>query len=274
MISSIKTNVFTSNMPFFSIITVCLNDVVRLQKTLESLSAFYRDERFEHLVVDGGSVDSTKVLVERYYKYPNFRYHSICDSGIYDAMNYGVRCCKSSSVLFLNCGDKIIVSPDHFFQSLHMYADENGNISDMVCFPLNQIADTSVKTLMPKILDQHRMPTSHQGMIFSRKFIYENKYDTAYKVAADYDVYLRAKSIQILGGDRCAPLVSVEAEGYASSNPIKSYSEYFLIASRRLKGARKVIILSRIFVRAFVVVSVKTIFPSRWLSVLKRCFKL
>ena len=69
------------------------------------------------------------------------------DKGIYDAMNFGVRCCISSSVLFLNCGDKIIVSPDHFCQSLHMYANENGNTSDVVCFPLNQIANTFVKTM-------------------------------------------------------------------------------------------------------------------------------
>jgi putative colanic acid biosynthesis glycosyltransferase len=274
MVFSDKTDVCTSKMPFFSIITVCLNDVVRLQKTLESLSAFYRDDRFEHLVIDGGSVDSTEALVNCYNKYSNFRYYSICDSGIYDAMNFGVRCCQSLSVLFLNCGDKIIVSPDHFCHSLHMYANENGNTSDVVCFPLNQIADTSVKTLTPKILGRHRMPTWHQGMIFSRKFIYENKYETVYKVAADYDVYLRAKNIQILGWDRCAPLVSVEAEGYASSNPVKSYGEYLLIASRRLKGVRKVITLSRIFVRAFVVVSIKTIFPTRWLSVLKSYFKL
>ena len=87
-------------------------------------------------------------------------------------------------------------------------------------------------------------------------------------------MYLRAKSIEILEGDRCASLVSVEAEGYASGNPVKSYSEYLLIASRRLRGARKVITLSRIFVRAIVVVSLKTIFPTRWLSVLKSCFKL
>lgn len=274
MVSGGNTNGCTFNIPFFSIITVCLNDVVRLQKTLESLSAFYRDERFEHLVIDGGSVDSTKMLLDRYRRYPNFRYYSISDSGIYDAMNFGVRCCISSSVLFLNCGDKIIVSPDHFCQSLHMYANENGNTSDVVCFPLNQIANTFVKTLTPKILDQHRMPTSHQGMIFSRKFIYDNKYETAYRIAADYDVYLRAKSIQILGGDRCAPLVSVEAEGYASDNPVISYGEYLLIASRRLKGVRKVITLLRIFVRAFVVVSLKTIFPTRWSSVLKSCFKL
>ena len=274
MVFSAKTDVRTTNMPFFSIITVCLNDFVRLQKTLESLSPFYRDGRFEHLVIDGGSVDSTKVLAEQYYKYPNYRYYSICDSGIYDAMNFGVRYCKSPSVLFLNCGDKIIVSPDYFCQSLDAYANENGNTSDVVCFPLNQIADTYVKTLTPKILDQHRMPTSHQGMIFSRKFIYDNKYETAYEIAADYDVYLRAKSIEILEGDRCAPLVSVEAEGYASDNPIKSYSEYLLIASRRLRGAQKVITLSRIFTRAIVVVFLKTIFSSRWILALKSCFKL
>ena len=78
------------NTPLLSIITVCRNDAARLKKTIESLSHFYNNPRFEHVVVDGKSTDGTDSLVAPLMHKTNFKFYSGHDSGIYDAMNHGV----------------------------------------------------------------------------------------------------------------------------------------------------------------------------------------
>jgi putative colanic acid biosynthesis glycosyltransferase len=258
-----------SKAPLLSIITVCLNDVVRLKKTTDSLSAFYGDERFEHLVVDGGSMDATRGMVGPLLKKTNFKYHLVSDSGIYDAMNIGILYCQSPLLLFLNCGDTVIGKPDDLSRILQTFVSKNEIYPDISCFPVHQVAGVVVKTLTPKALPQHRMPTSHQGMIFSKQFLLQNQYETSYKIAGDYDVYLRACNVEVFGGGLCEPWVAVEAEGYASRHPFRAYYEYVYAANQRLSGIIKVIALFRICIRALIVVPLKVVLPPRWVAALK-----
>ena len=95
-----------------SIITVCRNDAARLKKTIDSLSHFYNDLQFEHVVVDGESTDATDALVAPLMYKSNFRFYSGQDSGIYDAMNRGVMYSRAPLLLFMNCGDTMIATPD------------------------------------------------------------------------------------------------------------------------------------------------------------------
>lgn len=89
--------------PFFSIITITLNNSIGLQRTW--LSLFSQSESdWEWIVVDGGSVDETP-------KFLAINKNSIAwwvserDDGIYDAMNKGCAHSKGNYILFLNAGD-------------------------------------------------------------------------------------------------------------------------------------------------------------------------
>lgn len=86
-----------------SIITVNLNNRDGLQKTIESVvSQTFKD--FEWMVIDGGSTDGSKELIEQYADH--FAYWvSEPDKGIYNAMNKGVRMAKGDYLQFLNSGD-------------------------------------------------------------------------------------------------------------------------------------------------------------------------
>lgn len=89
-----------------SIITVCYNCANSLINTLHSvLSQTYR--HLEHVVVDGGSSDGTSELLHRVE--PLFRgklrWISEPDSGIYDAMNKGLKLATGEVVGFLNADD-------------------------------------------------------------------------------------------------------------------------------------------------------------------------
>lgn len=90
-------------MPKLSIITINLNNVEGLRRTVDSVvGQIYRD--FEWIVVDGGSVDGSLELIEEYSDRITW-WVSEPDSGIYNAMNKGILASHGEYLLFLNSGD-------------------------------------------------------------------------------------------------------------------------------------------------------------------------
>lgn len=89
-----------------SIITINLNNHDGLQKTIDSVVAqTFKD--FEWIVIDGGSTDGSKELIEQYADH--FAYWvSEPDKGIYNAMNKGIRMAKGDYLQFLNSGDWLV----------------------------------------------------------------------------------------------------------------------------------------------------------------------
>ena len=89
-----------------SIITINFNNVSGLQRTMNSvLSQTWKD--FEYIVIDGGSNDGSKDLIRSYAPQLS-TWVSEKDSGIYNAMNKGIKYAKGEYCLFLNSGDFLI----------------------------------------------------------------------------------------------------------------------------------------------------------------------
>lgn len=86
-----------------SLITINYNNREGLKKTIDSVVAqTFKD--FEWIVIDGGSTDGSRELLEEYAEY--FAYWvSEPDKGIYNAMNKGIKKAKGEYLLFLNSGD-------------------------------------------------------------------------------------------------------------------------------------------------------------------------
>ena len=88
-----------------SIITINYNNCAGLQKTIDSVIAqTWRD--FEWIVIDGGSTDGSKELIEKYKEHFAF-WCSEPDKGIYNAMNKGIIHATSDYLQFLNSGDNL-----------------------------------------------------------------------------------------------------------------------------------------------------------------------
>lgn len=89
-----------------SIITVNLNNRDGLQKTIDSVvSQTFRD--FEWIVIDGGSTDGSKELIEQYADHFTY-WVSEPDKGIYNAMNKGILKATGEYIMFLNSGDQLL----------------------------------------------------------------------------------------------------------------------------------------------------------------------
>ncbi len=86
-----------------SIITINLNNYSGLEKTITSvINQDY--QQYEYIVIDGGSTDGSKELLEKYCKKINYCV-SETDHGIYSAMNKGIKKATGEYCLFVNSGD-------------------------------------------------------------------------------------------------------------------------------------------------------------------------
>lgn len=251
-----------------SIITVVRNDAQRLLKTINSLAGFYGDERFEHVVIDGKSSDQTLDLLRKNSQYKNFQYLSESDNGIYDGMNKGAGLASGRFLLFLNCGDRMAMSPDRIEKLLRPVAQADE--SDIVCFCSRLCHGTDISVLRPQPGRLHKMPTSHQAMMFSKEFMRTHLYDTRYRIAADFNLYLSANAERVLIFTGSEPLTDIEAVGVASENPWHSYKEYLKIAAENLHGSTKWIVLARIGCKAIAAILLKKTLPKAWRDALRK----
>lgn len=86
-----------------SVITINFNNKEGLAKTIVSVvGQTTRD--FEWIIIDGGSTDGSRELVENNSDYITY-YVSEPDKGIYNAMNKGIVASHGEYLLFLNSGD-------------------------------------------------------------------------------------------------------------------------------------------------------------------------
>ena len=95
--------------PRVSIITVCKNAESAIERTMLSVvtqSCFA--ENIEYVIIDGASTDKTVEIIKQYSNKHPIKWISEPDSGIYNAMNKGVKLASGDYLLFLNAGDYLV----------------------------------------------------------------------------------------------------------------------------------------------------------------------
>lgn len=89
--------------PKVSIITVCYNEIANIENTCKSVvSQDYKN--YEWIVVDGVSIDGTLEVLDQYKEYITTLV-SEEDSGVFNAMNKGIKIACGEYLIFLNGGD-------------------------------------------------------------------------------------------------------------------------------------------------------------------------
>lgn len=91
-----------------TIITINFNHKEGLQRTIDSImNQTFTD--YEWIVVDGGSTDGSKELLEHYQNYFTW-WCSEPDRGVYNAMNKGIAHATGEYINFMNSGDMFATS--------------------------------------------------------------------------------------------------------------------------------------------------------------------
>lgn len=99
----------------FSVITINYNNASGLERTVNSIIP-HKTKDWEYLIIDGNSNDESVDIIKKYENAGIDYWVSEPDSGIYNAMNKGVRQAKGEYVLFINSGDTI--HPDADIKSI------------------------------------------------------------------------------------------------------------------------------------------------------------
>lgn len=178
----------------FTIITVTYNAAEWLERTILSvLSQSYAD--MEYIIIDGKSADGTVDIIRQYEAGISY-WTSEPDSGIYDAMNKGLRHATGDYVWFLNAGDTL-PSAD-LVQAIAQRAAWRKRQPDII-YGDTAIVDKDGKVLgmrhlrPPKELTWKKfawgMLVCHQAFIARRAIAPE--YDLSYPLCSDYDWCIR-----------------------------------------------------------------------------------
>ena len=180
-------------LPLVSIITTTFNSEKTIRDTLTSVAS--QDyPQIEHIIIDGRSTDKTLSLISGF---PHLtKVISEKDSGIYDAMNKGIRICTGEIVGLLN-SDDFYVSTTVIRQVVEkLMTDQTDSLYGDLVYVHPEETQKIKRTWIagkfhPRKFLYGWMPP--HPTFFVRRKIYDSlgKFNTNLKSAADYELMLR-----------------------------------------------------------------------------------
>lgn len=182
-----------------SIITINYNNAVGLKKTLDSVASQTCTD-FEHIIVDGASTDGSVDEIIAYSQSPIANRHKIIwisepDTGIYNAMNKGIKLAKGEYLLFLNSGDFLVASnilERVFAQNLDVdIINAQCNVSDN-----GKVIWTSPYLSKVTLKDLYFVGLPHQST-FIRRILFDKygMYREDFRYNSDMDFWYRSIAI-------------------------------------------------------------------------------
>lgn len=198
-----------------SIVTVNLNNKDGLQKTIDSLIN-QTCQDFEWIIIDGGSKDGSKQLIEKYTDYIDY-WISEPDKGIYNAMNKGIIASHGDFLLFLNSGDclfdeRVVFNVLKTIQDKDIYIGKEKRS--------NKILDVDISNRFEILYSIGGSFFPHQSTFINRKlFLQYGLYNINRTIISDWEFFFNI----ILYGDpsieKIPIIVSVyNSEGISSIN--------------------------------------------------------
>lgn len=203
-----------SAVPLISIVTACLNSERHIGQTLDSVTA-QQGISCEQVVVDGGSIDRTVEIVSEALR-PKGHWISEPDTGIADAMNKGVALSRGEWLLFLQ-SDDYLRGPTVLARAAVHFAPD----LDVCAFPVHFGNDASLAVVNPRGANwwlNFKTGLNHQAT-FIRRSLFERigGYDTNFRIAMDYEFFLRAYRAGARFKCFSEPVVSVMRDSGISS---------------------------------------------------------
>jgi len=220
--------------PKISIITVCYNSSKTIRRTLESvLNQTYTN--IEYILVDGKSTDDTVAIIEEYAslctaKGITYRWMSEPDSGIYDAMNKGIKMATGEWIGIINSDDwyeldaceQLVMNLNHAIE-FDIFA---GGIYQFV-----HVGNQTYYQITTPSLEQinTKMTLCHPAVFVKVNLYAEKLFDASYKIMADWALmkYFVSKKAKFLLTDKL--LANFTEGGISSQRNLCFYREWIRV---------------------------------------------
>jgi glycosyltransferase involved in cell wall biosynthesis len=150
-------------------------------------------KEIEYIVIDGASKDNTLQVIKENQDIINL-WISEPDNGLYFAMNKGLELASGDYLIYINAGDMFYM-PDTLEKVFANHKDDvDIYYGDTMILAQNQKEIGSRRLSPPKQLSKNSfrwgMTVCHQSILIKRTIA--PKYDTSYRITADYDWVLTA----------------------------------------------------------------------------------
>jgi glycosyltransferase involved in cell wall biosynthesis len=179
----------------FSIITVVLNDIQNIEKTILSLkNQTYKN--YEHIIIDGKSSDGTIELIKRYSK--TARLYVKKDKSLYEAINRGVKKSNGEIIFLIHSGDifgdkNILKKVNRIFKK--KYDILSGNIQFYKAEEAKIVRDWSIK--LNKFNSTNFFKVPHTSLFIKKNLFNKIKnYSTNYKISSDLDFLIKLSKLK------------------------------------------------------------------------------
>lgn len=183
----------------FTIVTVTFNAENVIRKTIDSVlnQSF---SPYEYLIMDGASSDDTVSIAREYterFREKGIYFHvqSEKDTGIYDAMNKGIKVATGDFISFLNAGDWYEVDA---LEKVNAFYQEKP--FDLTYGGLHYINPNGTITIKMSKLDKFPITSRHWNhpSMFLRREIYQKYgFDERYRAYADFHLYTKLRKTDI-----------------------------------------------------------------------------
>ena len=230
-----------------SIITINYNNKTGLQRTIDSvICQTWRD--FEWIIIDGGSTDGSKELIEQYQDH--FAYWcSEPDKGVYNAMNKGIAKAKGDYLQFLNSGDALH-NEDVLFQVF-----EEGFNADIFYGDLNLLGKNGFNRIIypdhltfPFFLSKS---IGHPSSFIKTSLLKERNYSEKYKIVSDWyrfmEFYLESRYFSHIN----LVIVDFDNTGISSTNHVLEMKERNCVLEELLGKKNKKWITDSVMLQGF-----------------------
>ena len=179
----------------FSVITVVLNDIKNIEKTILSLkNQTYKN--YEHIIIDGKSSDGTVELIKKYSKTVNLYVKK--DKSLYQAINRGIKKSKGEIIFLIHSGDifgdkNILKKVNRIFKkkldilsgNIQFYKEEEQKI----------VRDWTIKLNKFNNINFFKVP--HTSLFIKKNLLNKIKnYSTNYKISSDLDFLIKLSKLR------------------------------------------------------------------------------
>jgi glycosyltransferase involved in cell wall biosynthesis len=176
--------------PIVSVITVVFNGGKYLEETIQSVINQTYDN-VEYIIIDGGSTDGTIGIIRRYERQIDY-WVSEPDNGIYEGMNKGISLCSGEIIGIINSDDWYEL--DAIKKVCEAYLSKGGDIffGSLQRIEFNGELIYLKESLVPKVIHEITLNEIHPAVFVKYSLYKEFSFNPKYKIAADYDFFVRA----------------------------------------------------------------------------------
>lgn len=175
-----------------SIITPSYNSEIYIEDTIQSIkNQTYKN--IEHIIIDGDSTDKTIKIIKNY---PNVKFISEPDNGMYDAINKGLKIAQGDILAYLNSDDLYL--PDTIKTAVECF-QENSDLD--IIYGDCRIIDEKGRPLYihkaPEFdwdffINRHSLLITQPTAFWTKSSIKKYGYfDTSYNYSSDYDFFMK-----------------------------------------------------------------------------------